>query len=134
MDKKTTYTMMDIVERSATLKRDEIDELLEEARPKVKKVIRAMVGHLLFTDRLIEHRKAGTWELQRTFFYRMGGSSEKFAEQAGRLAGVEIVDAHEEWHQWPTTSYWTVTIKVVDAIALLKQWLGILGTVPEDEE
>ena len=61
-------------------------------------------------------RKDGTFIARETFFYRHGGSSDKWAERvqsAIEKSGFkfELIEAREYSKSWPKLSYWEVIFK-----------------------
>lgn len=61
-------------------------------------------------------RVGNTVEIKRSYFYRHGGSAEKFAEAiAAAIKGTpwRVVGSRDDWRAWPKTSYFVAI--VVDA-------------------
>lgn len=64
-------------------------------------------------DRVTIHRD-GTVSVYRGYFYRMGMTAEKFAQQieeALNAAGYNaVVYGYDVWKQWPTDSYFRANV------------------------
>jgi len=61
-----------------------------------------------YPDRIIAH-KDGTFSAWWAYFYRCGKSAEKYAERIlAAVPGAVVVEAYEDFHSWPTTSYFKV--------------------------
>ena len=81
-----------------------------------QKAIKQQLEIAVTVDR-ITCRKDGSVEARRSYFYRMGGSAEKFAAHvAAELAGCGFpvaVRGVDEFKAWPTTSYFCAIITEV---------------------
>lgn len=71
----------------------------------------------------------GTLEARGTFFYRHGGTSEKFATRIEEAVGVKATDCGEVWRAWPKDSFWWARFTITDEAAVvekakaqLKEW------------
>lgn len=76
------------------MKKDQIKKALEENN--------------IFPDKLTQH-KDGTFTFKRSFFYTHGISADIIAEKIKKaLPGVVILEAFDDWKEWPKTSYFVV--------------------------
>jgi len=63
-------------------------------------------------------QRGGVFTWKRAYFYRHGESAGKYAAEivAGLAkSGIRstIVEAYDDYHNWPTTSYFVVRFKIV---------------------
>jgi hypothetical protein len=74
-----------------------------------------LVDHDIGDGRLSYSNKKGGFVFKQSYFYRTGGSPEKFAERiVGRTKGIgltpKIVDTSDNWHAWPKDSWFEAVI------------------------
>lgn len=83
--------------------------------PKLARAIREALGGGIADS--VRISKDGTIRARHGFFYRHGGSAERFqarveaALDQAQIDVVEIIEASEHWHPWPRDSYWQVQLK-----------------------
>ena len=82
----------------------------------IEEYVEAHVG--VGIDKVVRH-KDGTYSFKHGFFYRLGMTSEKWAEKVSKgleKAGVtfELVDSTEDWNAWPKDSWFVATFKIVN--------------------
>ena len=63
------------------------------------------------------HTSKGAFVAKRAYFYRHGMTPEKIAESIVKALNksglqVTILEANDEWRNWPKTSYFVVKFKV----------------------
>ena len=81
-----------------------------------QKQVKAVLGSQtdVIADKVTYHQD-GTVTVRRSFFYRHGGSSEKFARaveaalRKGGLVAIEVA-GFEEFRQWPGDSYYCAKV------------------------
>ena len=60
--------------------------------------------------------KTGEWTVKRSFYYRNGGTSQKFADSVKKkLPEAVITEADEFYNNWPKDSYWQVKFKLEES-------------------
>lgn len=74
-------------------------------------------------DRVVGH-KDGTVTVKRSYFYRHGMDSQKWADNVIKTlaeAGITVseVEHNDEWRAWPKTSYFTVTVREAETVIRL---------------
>ncbi len=61
----------------------------------------------------VTFHKDGRITARRSYFYRFGMTPEKFAEKVkAAVPGVTIIEAYDDWQQWPKTSYFKVVFRM----------------------
>ena len=78
-----------------------------------QKTIKKQLADCTSIDR-ITCKANGSVEARRSYFYRMGGTAEKFAANIAEIVamcGFPVnVTSRDEWAQWPKTSYFCAVI------------------------
>ena len=77
---------------------------------KKAKVVEELEKAGFSTDHITAH-KDGSFTWKRSFFYTHGNSARKLAMRMKEALPITIVEAYDDWKEWPKTSYFVVRFR-----------------------
>lgn len=110
-------------QKSAPIDQKPIEEQKTELKPQqvvrpAKSMTKSQLMNLLkeaFGDKVSYSNKKGGFVFKRGYFYRSGGSSEKFAESVKAKTTAlgltpKVIDTSDNWHAWPKDSWFEAVV------------------------
>lgn len=77
-----------------------------------KIILEELAQKNIHLSKLIKH-KDGTYTAKNAYFYRHGETPLKLAHRiAAAIPGAEVLEAYDDWKEWPKTSYFVVRFQI----------------------